>query len=76
MYIPRASKFDPDSNGHFGKFGGRYVPETLMPVLLELEKEYKHLRFDEAFWSEVETYFKELIAGPQAVRTTLKKYVK
>ena len=37
-YIPKTSKFDPDSNGHFGIFGGRYVPETLMPILLELEK--------------------------------------
>jgi tryptophan synthase beta chain len=67
MYIPRASKFDPDSNGHFGKFGGRYVPETLMPVLLELEKEYKRLRFDEHFWSEVETYFKDYVGRPSVL---------
>ena len=43
FYLPKASKFDPDENGHFDKFGGRYVPETLMPALLELEKEYKKI---------------------------------
>ena len=67
MYIPRTSKFDPDANGHFGIFGGRYVPETLMPVLLELEKEYKHLRFDEAFWSEVDGYFKDYVGRPSVL---------
>ena len=67
MYIPRASKFDPDANGHFGIFGGRYVPETLMPVLLELEKEYKHLRFDEHFWSEVDTYYKDYVGRPSVL---------
>ncbi|RUM67701.1 MAG: tryptophan synthase subunit beta, partial [Sulfurospirillum sp.] len=41
MYIPKASKYDPDNLGHFGKFGGRYVPETLMPALLELDKSYQ-----------------------------------
>ena len=44
-YIPKPSPFDPDENGHFGKFGGRFVPETLMPVLLELNEQYKKLRF-------------------------------
>ena len=43
MYIPIESKFDPDKLGHFGKFGGRYVPETLMPILLELDKEYQKI---------------------------------
>ena len=33
-------KGQPDSNGHFGKFGGRYVGETLMPAILGLEKAY------------------------------------
>ena len=43
MYIPTASKFDPDENGHFGIFGGRYVPETLMPALLKLKDEYEKI---------------------------------
>lgn len=67
MYIPRASKFDPDQNGHFGIFGGRYVPETLMPVLLELEKEYQSLRFNENFWTEVEHYMKDYVGRPSAL---------
>ena len=64
MYIPRPSAFDPDNNGHFGIFGGRYVPETLMPVLLELEKAYEMFRFDKAFWQEVDYYFKEYVGRP------------
>lgn len=67
MYIPKVSKFDPDANGHFGIFGGRYVPETLMPVLFELEAEYKKLRFDEAFWSEVDYYLKDYVGRPSTL---------
>ncbi len=64
MYIPTASKFDPDENGHFGIFGGRYMPETLMPVVLELEAEYKKIRFDKEFWSEVDYYLKDYVGRP------------
>jgi len=67
MYIPRVSKFDPDHNGHFGIFGGRFVPETLMPVLLELEKEYQSLRFNENFWTEVDHYMKDYVGRPSAL---------
>ena len=67
MYIPKASKFDPDSNGHFGIFGGRYVPETLMPVLLELDDYYKKLRFDKEFWSEVDNYLKDYVGRPSSL---------
>ena len=56
MYIPSPSKFDPDENGHFGIFGGRYVPETLMPALLELNEEYAKVRFNKEFWAEVDYY--------------------
>ncbi len=64
MYIPSASKFDPDENGHFGIFGGRYVPETLMPALLELSDEYKKIRFDKDFWKEVHYYLKDYVGRP------------
>ncbi len=64
MYIPSPSKFDPDENGHFGIFGGRYVPETLMPALLELNEEYKKIRFDKDFWSEVDYYLKDYVGRP------------
>lgn len=67
MYIPRVSKFDPDHNGHFGIFGGRFVPETLMPILLELEKEYQSLRFNENFWTEVDHYMKDYVGRPSAL---------
>jgi len=60
MYIPKKI-FDPDERGHFKKFGGRFVPETLMPILIELEEFYKTVRFDKEFWSEVNYYFKEYI---------------
>ncbi|MBN2964768.1 tryptophan synthase subunit beta [Sulfurospirillum sp. T05] len=64
MYIPKPSPFDPDHNGHFGIFGGRYVPETLMPVLCELDEAYRALRFDKDFWMEVDYYFKEYVGRP------------
>ena len=64
MYIPKASKFDPDENGHFGIFGGRYVPETLMPALLQLKEEYESIRFDQEFWTEVHYYLKDYVGRP------------
>ncbi len=63
MYIPSPSKFDP-VDGHFGIFGGRYVPETLMPALLELEEAYKEIRFDEQFWKEVDGYLTDYVGRP------------
>ncbi len=64
MYIPKTSRFDPDENGHFGIFGGRYVPETLMPTLLELDENYKKIRFDKDFWLEVDYYYKQYVGRP------------
>ncbi|MDR3346119.1 MAG: tryptophan synthase subunit beta [Campylobacteraceae bacterium] len=64
MYIPKPSHFDPDELGHFGIFGGRFVPETLMPVLLELDKEYKKVRFSEEFWGGVDKYLKDYVGRP------------
>ncbi len=63
MYIPKPI-FDPDERGHFDKFGGRFVPETLMPILLELEDFYKKIRFDKEFWKEMDYYYKEYIGRP------------
>ena len=64
MYIPSPSPHDPDENGHFGKFGGRFVPETLMPTLLALDESYAKVRFDEAFWAEVDYYYKQYVGRP------------
>jgi tryptophan synthase beta chain len=63
-YIPKPSKFDPNDNGHFGIFGGRYVPETLMPILLELEEAYNKYRFDEDYWKEINYLLKEYVGRP------------
>ena len=60
-YIPKHSTFDPDDNGHFGIFGGRFVPETLMPVLLDLAKQYEKYRFDKEFWAEVNDLLKDYV---------------
>jgi tryptophan synthase beta chain len=63
-YIPQAFASDPDTRGHFGKFGGRFVPETLMPALIELDALYASVRFDPDFWAEVNYYFKEYVGRP------------
>jgi tryptophan synthase beta chain len=44
----------PDKNGYFGEYGGRFVPETLIPVLDELEDTYNKLQKDVVFWTELE----------------------
>ncbi len=54
----------PDSRGHFGQFGGRYVAETLMPALLELEESYKQCQADPTFQSEFDTYLKDYVGRP------------
>ncbi len=54
----------PDKQGHFGEFGGRYVPETLMPALLELEQAYAHYRNDREFKQEFEYYLKQYVGRP------------
>ena len=54
----------PDKYGHFGAFGGRYVPETLMPALLELEKAYEHYRRDREFKEEFEYYLRQYVGRP------------
>lgn len=51
----------PDSKGHFGPFGGRYIAETLMPALLELEKCYLRYRQDKDFLQELRYYLKEFV---------------
>src|SRR5215470_6131455 len=54
----------PDSRGHFGEFGGRYVAETLMPALLELSQAYQQARRDPKFRSELEKYSREYVGRP------------
>jgi tryptophan synthase beta chain len=54
----------PDPRGHFGQFGGRYVAETLMPALLELEKSYNECQADPSFQAEYEAYLKNYVGRP------------
>jgi tryptophan synthase beta chain len=54
----------PDQRGRFGTFGGRYVPETLMPALHELEQAYAKARTDPQYRSELAHYLKEYVGRP------------
>ncbi|MBD3792072.1 MAG: tryptophan synthase subunit beta [Campylobacterales bacterium] len=67
MYIPKPSPHDPDALGHFGKFGGRFVPETLMPALEQLRLDYEAVRFDKSFWEEVDYYYKNYVGRPSSL---------
>ncbi|MES1043880.1 tryptophan synthase subunit beta [Heyndrickxia oleronia] len=51
----------PNEKGHFGMFGGRFVPETLMPAVLELETAYEEAIKDPQFLQQVDYYFKQYI---------------
>jgi len=51
----------PDRRGHFGPYGGRYVAETLMPALAELERAYVRVRRDPRFRKEVQFYLREYV---------------
>jgi len=54
----------PDSRGRFGAYGGRYVAETLMPALFELEKAYKEARRDPKFRGDLKRYAREYVGRP------------
>jgi len=54
----------PDRGGHFGIFGGRYVAETLMPALTELERAYAEARRDRTFYEEFHYYLTEYVGRP------------
>lgn len=55
------SYHEPDQKGHFGDFGGRYVPETLMPAILELEKAYEEAMKDDQFQAELTDYLSQYV---------------
>ena len=57
----------PDGRGYFGDFGGRYVPETLMPALAELEAAYDEARADEAFAAELDDLLSTYAGRPTAL---------
>jgi tryptophan synthase beta chain len=54
----------PDESGRFGDFGGRFVSETLMPLILELEKEYENAKIDPTFWKEMDDLWTNYVGRP------------
>lgn len=57
----------PDAHGHFGAFGGRFVPETLIPALEELEREYHEAQSDPAFQQEFHYYLRHFVGRPTPI---------
>ncbi|MFM7858247.1 MAG: tryptophan synthase subunit beta, partial [Flammeovirgaceae bacterium] len=54
----------PDDGGHFGAFGGRYVAETLMPLILEVEQAYQTLQKSADFHAEFDELCKHYVGRP------------
>jgi tryptophan synthase beta chain len=62
--IPNSYRAGPDARGHFGDFGGRFVAETLMPLLLDLEKAYAEAKEDKAFHEELTGLLTHYVGRP------------
>ncbi len=54
----------PDDKGRFGDYGGRFVSETLMPLIIQLEKSYQELKKDDGFWKEYEDLLNNYVGRP------------
>ncbi len=61
---PNSFRNGPDARGHFGDFGGRYVAETLMPLILELEHAYRAAQADPAFAAEFDDLLEHYVGRP------------
>jgi len=61
---PNSFRNQPDERGHFGPFGGRYVAETLMPLILEVEKAWDAARADPTFQRELDYYLEHYVGRP------------
>tara|TARA_B100000676_G_C18074099_1_gene846423 strand:+ start:18 stop:1247 length:1230 start_codon:yes stop_codon:yes gene_type:complete len=64
MDTPNTYKSGPDEFGHFGIFGGRYVAETLMPLILEVEQAYAAAKSDEKFQAELDQFLSYYVGRP------------
>ena len=64
MSKPNTYKSGPGKDGRFGIFGGRFVAETLMPLVLELDTAYRQAKQDSSFVAEVERYLKHYVGRP------------
>jgi tryptophan synthase beta chain len=54
----------PDESGRFGNYGGRFVSETLMPLILDLEAHYEAAKTDAAFWAEMDDLWTHYVGRP------------
>jgi tryptophan synthase beta chain len=61
---PNTLRAQPDHNGHFGQFGGRYVAETLMPLILDLEAHYRAAKADPAFAAQFDDLMTHYVGRP------------
>ena len=61
---PNSFRTGPDESGHFGIYGGRFVAETLMPLILELEKAYAKAKADPQFKQEMDGYLTHYVGRP------------
>ena len=61
---PNSFRTGPDERGRFGIHGGRFVSETLMPLILDLEAEYERAKTDPAFWAEMDDLWKHYVGRP------------
>src|SRR5438046_7143351 len=61
---PNSFRTGPDERGHFGIYGGRFVAETLMPLVLELEKAYAAAKADPTFKQEIDGYLTHYVGRP------------
>src|SRR3954471_483132 len=59
-----ASPTVPDSLGHFGPYGGTFVPETLISALEQLDREYRNAKDDPAFQKEFDYYLRQYVGRP------------
>ncbi|MGB0714290.1 MAG: tryptophan synthase subunit beta [Phycisphaerae bacterium] len=59
-----AARWEPDERGRFGSFGGRFVPETLMAAVLEVERAYVAVRSDQSFWDTYHELLREYVGRP------------
>jgi tryptophan synthase beta chain len=64
---PNSFRNGPDERGHFGDFGGRFVAETLMPLVLSLEEAYKAAKADPSFHAELNHLLKHYVGRPSAL---------
>src|SRR6188474_632369 len=61
---PNSFRTGPDERGHFGIYGGRFVAETLMPLILDLERAYNEAKNDPAFKRQMDGYLKDYVGRP------------